>query len=435
MRKSLKISINDIKSFKKSLIDYVSKTESGLILDSSDYYQGHTNPFDYHDLEFVAAIGIIDEIEKEPNDPFDSLKKLHDNHKDWLFGHFSYDLKNKIEKLSSNNTDNIEFPDIYFFVPRWVIVVKKNEAIILFTKNDSDNDAQALIEKIIALEKIHESEERITLKSRFSKEEYIKSVEEIKKHIQNGDIYEMNFCQEFFAENCNLNPNNAYSNLSQISPAPFSAFYRLSDKFLISSSPERYLKKKGANIVSQPIKGTIKRGINDKEDLFLKETLKSDTKEQSENVMIVDLVRNDLSRTAKTGTVKVLELCGIYEFPQVFQMISTIESELSSDKHFVDVIRNSFPMGSMTGAPKIRAMEIIEDFEKTKRGLYSGSVGYISPEGDFDFNVIIRSLQYNRTKKYLSYIVGGAITIKSLPEKEYDECMLKAKALKKVIEG
>ena len=217
--------------------------------------------------------------------------------------------------------------------------------------------------------------------------------------------------------------------LNEISPTPFSCYYKQQDKYLISASPERFLKKVKDKIISQPIKGTIKRGLDKNEDSLLRDKLYNDPKERAENVMIVDLVRNDLSRTAKKGSVKVDELFGIYEFSQVFQMISTITSKVEDDTNIIDIIKNAFPMGSMTGAPKVRAMELIEEFEKSKRGLYSGSVGFITPNNDFDFNVIIRSILYNQSRNYVSFTVGGAITSLADPEKEHEECMLKAEAM------
>ena len=239
----------------------------------------------------------------------------------------------------------------------------------------------------------------------------------------------MNFCTEFLATNADINPANTYQQLNKVSPAPFSGYYRLNDKYLISSSPERFLAKRKEKIISQPIKGTIRRGLSENEDILLKHKLKTDKKERAENIMIVDLVRNDLSKTAKRGSVTVEELCGIYSYKYVHQMISTVVSKLDERFDVADVIKTSFPMGSMTGAPKISAMQLIEKFEKSKRGLYSGCIGYISPEKDFDFNVVIRSILYNSSNKNLSFSVGSAITFKSVPENEYEECLLKAKAM------
>ena len=219
----------------------------------------------------------------------------------------------------------------------------------------------------------------------------------------------------------------------QISAAPFSTFLRLDQKYLLSASPERFLKRTKNTVISQPIKGTTKRGKNSIEDTILKQNLENDLKERTENIMIVDLVRNDLSRSAIKGSVKVTELCKAHSFKQVHQLISTVISEVSKDTDSITILKSLFPMGSMTGAPKIAAMKIIEELEETKRGLYSGAVGYISPTKDFDFNVVIRSILYNATNKYISYSVGGAITSKSNPENEYEECLIKAKAMRDVL--
>jgi len=252
-------------------------------------------------------------------------------------------------------------------------------------------------------------------------------------HIHRGDIYEANFCQEFYSENSTINPVEVYQHLNEISKPPFATFLKLKDKYLLSASPERYLKKDGNNMISQPIKGTEKRAKSKEEDANLISELEKNPKERAENIMIVDLVRNDLSRSAIKGSVKVEELCKVYTFEQVHQLVSTVSCKVKNNVHPVDIIKDTFPMGSMTGAPKISAMKIMEKLEETKRGLYSGAVGYFTPEGDFDFNVIIRSILYNSTEKYVSYSVGGAITAQSIPEKEYEECLLKAKAMKQVL--
>ena len=269
----------------------------------------------------------------------------------------------------------------------------------------------------------------VKIQQRISKEEYINSVHTIQEHIQAGDIYEMNFCQEFYVEDVTIDALTVFEKLNRLSKAPFSCYYKLNKKHLLCASPERYFKKASNKLISQPIKGTSKRGASTEEDEQLKLSLLNDEKERSENIMIVDLVRNDLSKVAKRGSVKVEELCGLYSFEQVHQLISTISCEIDSDVSIIDILKSTFPMGSMTGAPKIRAMQLIEQYEKTKRGLYSGAVGYISPEGDFDFNVVIRSILYNENERYISYIAGSAITSKSIPEKEYEECMTKAKAM------
>ena len=274
----------------------------------------------------------------------------------------------------------------------------------------------------------------IETKSRISKEEYISTIEKLLTHIKRGDCYEINYCQEFYAEEANIDPLHVYNRLMEVSPNPFSCYYKLKDKYVICASPERFIQKRGNRILSQPIKGTAKRDLtNQGKDQVLKKQLFESEKDKSENVMVVDLVRNDLSRVCKVGSVEVDELFGVYSFPQVHQMISTIKGELIDGISFAEIIKACFPMGSMTGAPKRRVMELIELYEKTKRGIYSGAVGYINPEKDFDFNVVIRSILYNATNQYLCYLVGGGITFYSDPENEYAECLLKATAINKVL--
>ena len=353
------------------------------------------------------------------------------NNKENQFGFISYDYKNHIEELVSNHFDGIEFPEKHFFTPELLFKIGAHTVEVLHQKEP------AAIEKIIAEIQgtNHEEEtlEKVNVVPKISKEEYIETVKTLKKHIQLGDIYEVNYCQEYFAENVRVSPIAIYNQLNEKSPTPFSCFVKYGDKYLMSASPERYIKKEGSKIISQPIKGTAKRGATLAEDECIKEQLIQDPKERSENVMIVDLVRNDISKIAKKDSVVVDELCGIYTFPQVHQMISTVSGEVENDVDFDALLKATFPMGSMTGAPKIRAMKLIEKYEKTKRGLYSGAVGYIDENGDFDFNVVIRSILYNQENNYLSFIVGGAITALSNPEKEYEECLLKAKAILEVL--
>ncbi|HAT75671.1 MAG TPA: aminodeoxychorismate synthase component I, partial [Flavobacterium sp.] len=273
----------------------------------------------------------------------------------------------------------------------------------------------------------------VEIKQRISKENYLEKVSKILEHIHRGDIYEANFCMEFFAKNVAINPLEKFLKLNEISKSPQAVFFKNNKHFLLSASPERYIRKEGDLLISQPIKGTAKRFKDSIEDEKSKNELASDPKERAENIMISDLVRNDLSKTAQKGSVKVEELCVIYSFEQVHQMISTITSKLDHQYTAVDAIKSTFPMGSMTGTPKLSVLKIIEELEETKRGLYSGAVGYFTPNGDFDFNVVIRSILYNQVNKYLSFSVGSAITSLSIPENEYDECLLKAKAMREVL--
>ena len=312
-------------------------------------------------------------------------------------------------------------------------VDKLGEKQVEIFSNDADKIVTAIQAGSAVI--IQQKQQAVAVKNRITKADYINTIHKLQQYILRGDCYEINFCQEFFAEHAVINPLQVYHKLIAISPNPFAALYKVNDKFCICASPERYLKKDGNTIISQPIKGTTKRDlISQERDLENKNYLSQSEKEKSENVMVVDLVRNDLSKVCKQGTVKVDELFGVYSFPQVHQMISTISGQAKDDIDWVDIIKATFPMGSMTGAPKKRVMELIEQYEQTKRGLFAGAIGYISPNGDFDFNVVIRSIFYNATTQYLSFQAGGAITFYSNAEKEYEESILKVAAMRKVLE-
>ena len=350
----------------------------------------------------------------------------------YVFGHLNYGLKDRIENLQSRHVDLFDWPLIRLFIPETLILISSDE-INIETNCEEECDIiyQIFLEASLLTNTINDEQTTSEVLPSVSRALYLTKIEEIKKHIHRGDIYEMNYCMEMKNENISIDPFWVYHQLCLQSPAPFSFFYRDGENYLLSSSPERFIKKTGNKIISQPIKGTARRGITKEEDASIKNDLLNNEKERSENVMIVDLVRNDLSRIAKRGTVKVDELFGIYSFPTVHQMISTISAEIKEDVSFSDIIRALFPMGSMTGAPKISAMKLIDQFEDFNRGIYSGSVGYIAPNGDFDFNVVIRSIIYNNAKKLLTIPVGSAITAASDAMQEYDECLLKAKGLLK----
>ena len=350
-----------------------------------------------------------------------------------MFGYFSYDLKNETESLRSNNLDNIEFPNLYFFIPK-IIFTTKEEVLYIDTFMDK-KETNSIVEEIENQYCDEGFFGGLKIQKRESELEYLEKIKQIKAHIKRGDIYELNYCQEFFSENVEINSEALFCRLNKKSKAPFSAFLSLEDKYLICSSPERFLRKDNQKLLSQPIKGTRKRSSKKEIDFQLQTELLNSAKDKSENVMIADLVRNDLSKCAEKASVKVEELFGVYPFEQVHQMISTITAELSTKYHFVDAIKGAFPMGSMTGAPKKKAMELIEKFETTKRGLFSGSIGYIKPNSDFDFNVVIRSILYNSTKRYLSVMAGGAITNKSIPKDEYEECLVKIKTILEIASG
>jgi len=385
-----------------------------------------------HTYECILAVGADHLLEASATNAFQQLQNFSDQHADWLFGHFGYDLKNEIEKLHSKNADRIGFPDLLFFVPSVVLRLEKDKISIGSHSMNADSIFENIQETSIASRRDPLSRS-IQIHSRFTKKEYLDTIEKLKEHIHRGDCYEINFCQEFFAENVSLDPLTVYSHLVNVSPNPFSGYYKWNNRYLMCASPERYLKKTGRQLISQPIKGTSERDEDLEADEISRAALSESVKERTENVMIVDLVRNDLSRVCKEGSVGVSELFGIYAFPQVYQMISTITGEMDESIHWVDAVRNTFPMGSMTGAPKKRVMQLIDEYERTRRGIFSGALGYITQEKDFDFNVIIRSIMYNQPAQYLSFQAGSAITYYSNAQVEYDECLLKVEAIKKVL--
>ncbi|UOK41541.1 MULTISPECIES: anthranilate synthase component I family protein [Flavobacterium] len=413
--------------FKAKLLAWAQQFREIVFLDSNNY------PQHYGSYDCVLACDAFTSIKTDYHNAFEDLKQYQQQAKDWLFGYLSYDLKNDTEDLKSQNFDGLHFPDLFFFQPKKLFLLKGNELEICYL-NMCDDELEDDFVKIVEREEEKGiSQSSVTIQQRISRESYLEKVGEMLKHIHRGDIYEANFCMEFFAENAQINPFEIYEKLNAISEPPFAVFFKNNTNYLLSASPERYLRKEGLKVISQPIKGTAKRVFDSEMDEQSKTELSQNPKERSENIMIVDLVRNDLSHTATKGSVQVEELCGIYTFKQVHQMISTVVSEVKESTSPLEIIKTTFPMGSMTGAPKISAMKIIEELEETKRGLYSGAVGYFTPNNDFDFNVVIRSILYNSKEKYVSFSVGSAITAESKPESEYEECLLKAKAMREVL--
>ena len=429
MRTSIFKHITNTKEFKCQLLNWSNQFREVTFLDSNDYQQ------DYSSYDLIVAVEAFTSIKTDSVNAFEDLSQYQSHTKDWLFGYLSYDLKNDIEDLKSQNLDGLEFPDVYFFQPKKLFFLKGNELEIKYL-NMCDDEVEDDLNEITSAqtkELTTYNLQPFSIQQRVSKENYISKVSKVLQHINKGDIYEANFCMEFFANNAQINPLETYIRLNNISEPPFAVYFKNDKQYLLSASPERYLRKENTKVISQPIKGTAKRNLDLTEDVQLKEELGVNQKERSENIMIVDLVRNDLSHTATKGSVKVEELCGLYTFKQVHQMISTIVSEVDFTTSPIEILRTTFPMGSMTGAPKISAMKIIEELEETKRGLYSGAIGYFTPEGNFDFNVVIRSILYNESNQYVSFSVGSAITSLSNPEMEYEECLLKAKAMFEVL--
>ncbi|MEO6734186.1 MAG: anthranilate synthase component I family protein [Ferruginibacter sp.] len=426
MKKAASFPIDNFNEFRNKMLNWAQPFNIFCFLDNQQYH------FETPAFECLLAAGCKRKVQAAAGKTFEGLREFYEKEKDWMFGHLGYDLKNETEQLTSMNFDGIDFPDCFFFIPEIVLQLNEKELII-----HCEEEADSIFAAIESHKDTVEKKEIVPLKIkvRISEEDYISIIKKLQQHILRGDCYEINFCQEFFATDAVIDPLSVYSSLAAISPNPFSALYKLNDKYCICASPERYFKKEGDKIFSQPIKGTAKRNLDNKElDEQSRQNLIESKKEKCENVMVVDLVRNDLSRVCKQGTVKVEELFGIYSFPQVHQMISTISGDLEDDLDWIDVVKATFPMGSMTGAPKKRVMEIIERYEHNKRGLFSGAIGYINPTGNADFNVVIRSILYNAGVKYVSFHAGSAITFYSDSEEEYQECLLKAAAIRQVLE-
>lgn len=379
--------------------------------------------------ELLIAWGKKSAVLPNEKDAFDQIESTFNDHGDWMFGVFSYDLKNSLEKLESTGHHPTETPSAAFFIPEHLVVVEHHGKTWLKSHSWNISDLkQFLYSELPVAEDIFK--DRPDFVHSVDEKEYVRQVEEIKRLIEEGDVYELNYCHEFHAQPAKLHsPIQLFQKITSESPAPFSSFFKFEPFHLIGCSPERFLKRVNRQLISQPIKGTAARGSDPNQDELQKQYLAHSIKEKAENVMIVDLVRNDLARSCETGSVQVQELFGIYSFPRVHQMISTISGTERAELPLLYAFKNAFPMGSMTGAPKIAAMQIIDRLEKIKRGWYSGAFGYIAPNGDFDFNVVIRSYVYNQRTDYLSVMAGGAITIDSEPLQEYEESLLKARFL------
>jgi len=418
--------IDNPSSFKVQLLHWSNQFEVCTFLDNHAYNSS------YGALDCIAAAGPLAFISLDQVNAIAVNEFIQTHSGEWIFAHFNYEY----HRITKPNTKvNLTgFPLAYLYTPAVVIELTENKVTI---QTDSDHPQQVFDQvSSFKLPVTDANNEALTtsITPFISKASYLENIHKILALIRRGDFYEINYCQAFEVEHLSAHPVNVYANLTDISPTPFACFYKNSSDYLLCASPERYLQKKGNQLISQPIKGTIKRNVeNDADDKLQVEALKNSSKDKSENVMVVDLVRNDLSRICEQGSVEVEELFGIYSFPQVHQMISTITGKLASNTLFSEILEATFPMGSMTGAPKKSVMETIDALEPAKRGLYSGTVGYLNPAGDFDFNVVIRSIFYNSDTKKASYGVGGGITIYSDPEKEYEECLLKAAAIKKVL--
>jgi para-aminobenzoate synthetase component I len=418
--------ITDTDDFRKKLSAYADAFDTFALLDSCKNTVYGELTFDYR-----LAAGAAEKLYASSGTAFEALKQFRNTFPDYCFGFFAYDLKNETEQLESKNSDGIGWPELVFFVPEIIVTVNENKVSIqiIRTSNHTPEEVFQTIQESVL---VSTPAQLTPLTARIPAERYLQKVRDIIHHIAEGDIYELNFCQEFYCEG-NIHPITIFNKLCASNAAPFSVLFKDASKYLISASPERFLKKQGNTILSQPIKGTHQRGKNVIEDEQFKNNLQQSIKDRAENVMIVDLVRNDMAKIAITGSIQVDELFKIYSFKQVHQMVSGISAKVSDEVHVVDIIKSLFPMGSMTGAPKVMAMQLIEQYEATKRGLFSGAFGYFTPDNDIDFNVVIRSIQYNAANNYISIQTGGAIVYDSVPELELEECYLKLEALKRVL--
>ncbi len=418
----------DYSDLRLRMLGLAQNFETCFFYDSNAEVQ-HFLPIQYHSYDFIMALGCKTHVKCNKGSVFEDVTTYQNKHRTWLFGFLAYDLKNETEVLTSENTDFLELPDFCFIEPEVVITVKLHQMKI-YTLSDTYN-ATKIYEELLN-SRIKEkpiAPRNAPIKQLTSKLQYEQVFNQIQKEIRYGNIYEINYCMAFQTELLHNSWEHLYIELNKVSQAPFSGFVKVQQAVIVCASPERFLKKEGKKLVSQPIKGTRKRAHKTEEDKRLKEELRNNPKEQSENVMITDLVRNDLSKHAERNTVQVEELFGVYSFKQVHQMISTVTAQLASTENYFKALKDAFPMGSMTGAPKVKAMQLIEEFEQMKRGLYSGAMGYINPECNYDFNVLIRSVIINAQSRKAQFCVGSAITAAAHCNEEYDECLTKARAM------
>jgi para-aminobenzoate synthetase component I len=389
----------------KSFLEDARGRQHAMLLVSN----GYSDPYGRYDCMYGANAKQV----------FSDPQSL-EGHKGLAFGHVGYHYKNEVFKSQSPTRSQVypsatEWPNFYFFEPEEYCLIGRDGTV---EANFQPPLREHFPRKTDAQQVLWRGSE--------TRDTYLNKITEIQECIRNGVFYEMNFCQSFEADVA-VDPYALFAMLNETSPAPFASFYKLGTTYLIGGSPERFLHKSGKVLTSQPIKGTSRRtGHHDESERL---ALMESEKDRAENIMIVDLVRNDLSRICEVGTVKVNELCGIYSYPRVHQMVSTISGELTPETPFSDILEALFPMGSMTGAPKIEVMKHIDRLEAFQRQVYSGCLGYWK-NGDFDFNVVIRSLEVFPNN--VRYAVGGAITYDSVPLEEWNECLLKAEGLRRL---
>ncbi|MEX1010620.1 MAG: aminodeoxychorismate synthase component I [Balneolaceae bacterium] len=362
-------------------------------------------------------------------DPWDALFRIRREYPGWYVGWLGYDLKNSIEDLKSANEDPVGAPDLWFVQPRLLLRYGHQSGLLTAIYGDLPSEEWLLAEP----NRSCESECQVgPLEADLDRETYRDHILRIQEGIREGEYYEVNLSHILRAR-FNGEPWALYRKMREAGPVPFAAWIDTGELAICCASPERFLKKSGRLVFSQPIKGTAPRSSDPVRDRKLKEELENSEKERAENLMIVDLVRHDLSRTAIPGSVRVSKLFDIQSYATVHQLVSTVEAEVSEGRSAEEVLKCCFPPGSMTGAPKIRVMKEIEEVETYRRGVYSGAIGYLTPEDDFDFNVVIRTAIISGEE--LSYPVGGAITSDSDPDAEWEETWVKARALSQTGSG
>ncbi|MCX7694655.1 MAG: aminodeoxychorismate synthase component I [Caloramator sp.] len=339
-----------------------------------------------------------------------------------LVGYLSYDFGEEIMGIKSKDNSPIQIPSIYFeYFEDFIVVDNRNNLTYVVT------DDNGIINKIKDINYVEPKEDiDVNLKSNFEFEEYCRAVERVREYIRCGDVYQVNISQQFYGRG-KLNPIYIYSKFRRANYGPYNALIRVEDKYILSTSPEQFLRKRGDLITTRPIKGTVKKVEDKKENERLKRELYQSEKCRSELLMIIDLERNDLSRICIPGTVRVESLFDVEEYSTVNHLVSTIKGNLLENVGFKEIIEAMFPGGSITGAPKLRSMEVINEIEKVNRGIYTGSIGYISNNGNMDFNIAIRTAVMD--KESIIYNVGGGIVWDSNPEDEYEETLHKGRAI------
>jgi len=362
-------------------------------------------------------------------------------------GYFSYDLCHFIERLPATTVDDLKLPECYFGFYDLVLAFDnlQSRTYVISTGFPELGEPERIERATRRLNEVRDKladvpssgaeapftyisspTQPVTLKEGFTHKQYVDAVEKARQYIIAGDIFEVNLSQRFEAE-LSITPYELYRRLRQINPAPFACYLGFDGVSVVSASPERFLHLRGDQVETRPIKGTRPRGKTPREDETLANELLSSSKDRAENIMIVDLERNDLGRVCRYGTVKVTELAILEVFPTVFHLTSTVVGRLREGKNGIDLLKATFPGGSITGAPKVRAMEIIDELEPTKRSVYTGSIGYLSFNGDLDLNIAIRTFLVKGRRVYFQ--VGGAVVYDSDPEAEYQETLDKARAL------